>query len=90
VTSIELPRKSGLALIAELKGDPALRSIPVIVLSLHEAPAIIRKSYALGANSYIIKPHALAAFFKVVHTIVAYGFTAVTLAPPPPVSRRSP
>src|SRR5262245_25609139 len=63
VTSLKLVGRQGLELLAEVKGDPALSAIPVIVLSLYNDPAIIRQSYILGANSYIIKPNELNALF---------------------------
>jgi CheY-like chemotaxis protein len=75
VTSINLAGQSGFDLIVAVKQDPALRAIPVIVFSTYTQPEIIQKSYALGANSYITKPHELRAFFGVIHTIVEYCFT---------------
>jgi CheY-like chemotaxis protein len=75
VTSIKLPGKSGFDLIAEVKREPALRAIPVIVLSLYDDPGVIQQSYALGANGYIIKPPALEASFKAIHTMVEEWLT---------------
>jgi CheY-like chemotaxis protein len=71
VTAIKLPGKSGFDLLAGVKRDPALRAIPVIVLSLYDEPAVIQKTYALGANGYLIKPGELEAFFGAIHTRVA-------------------
>ena len=59
-----------------------MRAIPVIVFSTYVQPEIIRKSYTLGANSYIIKPHELRAFLRVIHTLVEYWFTVAVLCDP--------
>jgi chemotaxis family two-component system response regulator Rcp1 len=75
VTSINLPGLSGFELIAAVKRYPALRLIPVIVFSMYDEPAIIQKSYALGANCYITKPQGLDAFFGAIHTLVEYWLT---------------
>jgi chemotaxis family two-component system response regulator Rcp1 len=71
VTSLNLPRRPGFELLAELQHDPALRSIPVIVVSQYDEPAVIQQSYALGAKGYLIKGGELDAFFGAVHTMVA-------------------
>src|SRR5688500_2023163 len=70
VTSINLAGQSGFELLAAVKQDPALRTIPVIVFSTYSQPEIIRKSYVLGANSYITKPHELRAFLGALHALV--------------------
>lgn len=78
VTSINLPGLPGFELIAEVKRDPALRAIPVLVFSHYEDPAIIQQSYTLGANSYIIKPFGLDALFEAIHQIVEAWLTVAT------------
>jgi CheY-like chemotaxis protein len=75
VTSIKVPGMSGFDLLTEVKQDPALQTIPVIILSLYDEPAVIQKSYALGANGYVIKPHELEAFFGAIHKIAADWLT---------------
>jgi DNA-binding NarL/FixJ family response regulator len=70
VTSIKLPGKSGFDLLAEVKHDPALRAIPVIVFSFYDDPAVIQQSYALGANGYVIKLQEVEDFFRAIHTMV--------------------
>ena len=82
VTAINLAGQSGFELLAAVKQDPALRAIPVIVFSTYTQPEIIRKSYALGANSYITKPHELHAFFGAIHALVEYWFTVAVLCDP--------
>jgi chemotaxis family two-component system response regulator Rcp1 len=49
-------KKGGLEVLAEISADPALRSIPVVVLSSSDRPEDIDESYARGANSYVTKP----------------------------------
>ena len=75
VTSINLPGQSGFDLLAAVKGDPALRAIPVIILSLYDEPASSRRAALWGPIGYVIKPRELEAFFKAIHTLVAGWFT---------------
>ena len=58
---LNLPRKDGRAVLAELKADPELRTIPVIVLTTSAAPADIAFAYENHANSYVRKPLGLDA-----------------------------
>jgi two-component system, chemotaxis family, response regulator Rcp1 len=83
MTSINLAgQKSGFELIAAVKQDPLLRAIPVIVFSMYDAPAIIQKSYELGANDYVTKPRELNAFFGAIHAIVDSWLTSTVLCDP--------
>ena len=66
---LNLPRKDGREVLREIKQDPALRTIPVVVLTSSEAEGDIIKSYDLHANCYIIKPVQLHKFISVVHSI---------------------
>ena len=52
---LSMPRRTGLEVLADIKKDTALSSIPVVVLTSSDQPEDIRSSYALGANSYVIK-----------------------------------
>jgi CheY-like chemotaxis protein len=63
---LNLPRKDGREVLAEVKSDPALRSIPVIVLTTSEADEDIARSYDLHANAYVTKPVDLDEFIDVV------------------------
>lgn len=76
---LNLPRKDGRELLAEIKQDPALRSIPVIVLTSSAAPQDIARSHELQANSYVIKPVTLRGFGAVIHQIVSYWLCCATL-----------
>ncbi|MGH7960931.1 MAG: response regulator [Candidatus Binatia bacterium] len=78
---LNLPKKDGHRTLADMKGDPALRCIPVVVLTTSTAPEDISQSYALHANCYIVKPMDLEQFFAVMQAIEEFWFTVVT--PPP-------
>ena len=79
--SLKLPGMSGEQLLAVLKRDPALQTIPAIVLTNSLSPQSIQQSYELGANSYIIKPFGFTQLVEVMHAIVVYWLQVVTQAP---------
>ncbi len=56
---LNLPRKDGRSVLADVKSDPALHCIPVVIFSTSQAAADILRSYELGANSYVSKPATL-------------------------------
>jgi two-component system, chemotaxis family, response regulator Rcp1 len=66
---LNLPRKDGRELLAELKQDPDLSEIPIIVLTTSEADQDIRRAYKLHANCYLTKPIELESFVKKVRSI---------------------
>ena len=78
---IGLPGISGLEVLAEVKADPDLRQIPVIVLTSSKAEEDIFKSYDLHANSFITKPVHLTDLFEVVKGIENFWFGIVKLPP---------
>jgi CheY-like chemotaxis protein len=78
---LNLPRKSGHEVLAEMKGDPALRRIPVVVLTTSVAAADITKSYDLHANVYVAKPVDFDAFAAVVKRIDEFFGHVVKLPP---------
>lgn len=80
---LNLPRKDGREVLAEIKEDPKLRMIPVIVLTTSVAEADIVKAYDLHANSYIPKPVDLDVFITVIQSTVDYWCRIVTLPPHP-------
>jgi chemotaxis family two-component system response regulator Rcp1 len=82
---LNLPRKDGREVLEEVKGDPELRSIPVVVLTSSEAERDIARAYALHANCYITKPVDLDQFITVVRSIEDFWFSIVKL---PPEARR--
>jgi CheY-like chemotaxis protein len=76
---LNLPRKDGRQVLSEMKQDPELRLIPVVVLTTSEAERDILKSYELHANCYITKPVDLDKFINIVRTIEAFWLAIVTL-----------
>ena len=76
---LNLPRKDGREVLEEVKADPALRSIPVVVLTSSEAERDIVQAYALHANCYITKPVDLDQFIRVVKSIEDFWFSIVRL-----------
>jgi len=78
---LNLPKKDGREVLAEIKADEDLKRIPVVVLTTSRAEADIVKTYNLHANCYITKPIDLNQFIKVVHAIEEFWFTIVKLPP---------
>jgi two-component system, chemotaxis family, response regulator Rcp1 len=78
---LNLPRKDGRELLAEIKADPGLREIPVVVLTTSKADEDVVKSYVNHANCYIIKPTDFEYFAQVVRQVVSFWFVVVTLPP---------
>lgn len=76
---LNLPRKDGREVLAELKNDPDLKRIPVVVLTTSAAEIDIVKSYQLHANCYITKPVDLDQFVNVVRSIDDFWLTVVRL-----------
>jgi two-component system, chemotaxis family, response regulator Rcp1 len=76
---LNLPRKDGREVLKEIKQSPALRSIPVVVLTTSSSEADILQSYELHANCYISKPVDLDGFLKVVQSIDNFWLTVVKL-----------
>lgn len=71
---LNMPRKDGRAVLAEVKGDPALRKIPIIVFTTSQSPRDISRSYELGANCYVNKPGNLPEFVAAVTEFGNYWF----------------
>ncbi|CAA7624139.1 Response regulator rcp1 [Magnetospirillum sp. SS-4] len=78
---LNLPRKDGRQVLAEMKADEDLRRIPVVVLTTSQAEQDILRSYDLHANCYITKPVDLDRFISVVRSIEEYWCSVVTLPP---------
>lgn len=76
-----LPKAGGLEVLAEIKGDPELRRIPVVILTTSKAEEDIIKSYDLHANSYIQKPVHLSDFIEMIKAIEDFWFGIVKLPP---------
>jgi len=78
---LDLPRKGGKQVLAEIKADPILRRIPVVILTSSKAEEDIVQSYSLYANCYVTKPIGLERFVKVVKSIEDFWLTIVKLPP---------
>jgi CheY-like chemotaxis protein len=78
---LNLPRKDGREVLADLNADPELKAIPVIVLTTSEAEEDILRSYQLAANAYITKPIDLNEFIAVVRSIENFWLSIVRLPP---------
>jgi len=78
---LNLPKKSGPEVLAEIKADPELRRIPVVILTVSKAEEDVLKSYNLHANCYITKPVNLDQFLEVVKSIEDFWLTVVMLPP---------
>ena len=76
---LNLPKKDGREVLAEIKADPILKRIPVVVLTTSQADEDILRSYDLHANSYVAKPVDLDQFIKVVKSIEEFWLTIVKL-----------
>ncbi len=76
---LNLPRKDGRQVLAELKADPELKIIPIIVLTTSHSDKDILHSYQLNANCYITKPVDFKHFIDVVRSIEQFWLTVVTL-----------
>ncbi|MFA5881879.1 MAG: response regulator [Eubacteriales bacterium] len=76
---LNMPKKSGREVLAEVKADKKLKHIPIVVLTISKAEEDILKSYNLHANCYIIKPVDFNQFIHVVKSIEDFWFTIVKL-----------
>ncbi len=76
---LNLPKKDGREVLAELKDDPALKNIPVVVLTTSKAEQDVLKAYELHANCYITKPVDFDKFMSVVRQIEDFWLTIVKL-----------
>lgn len=79
VLDLNLPRKDGRSVLAELKADPGLAHIPVVIFTTSQASSDITRSYELGANCYLRKPGNLPEFTSVVQTMADFwlGFAGL-------------
>jgi two-component system, chemotaxis family, response regulator Rcp1 len=78
---LNLPRKSGLEVLAEIKQDPNLKAIPIVVLTTSEDEKDVVRSYKLHANCYVTKPVDFERFTEVVREVRNFWFAIVTLPP---------
>ena len=81
---LNLPRKDGRQVLADIKADQQLSSIPVVILTSSQAEEDVARAYHLHANCYVQKPLDLDQFIKVVRAIENFWFTVVKLPPHQP------
>jgi CheY-like chemotaxis protein len=74
---LNMPRMDGREVLAEMKGDPSLRRIPVVILTSSEAESDVAKSYDLHASAYVVKPVDLSGFDQIVKAIESFWFSVV-------------
>lgn len=78
---LNMPRKDGREALREIKNDPSLRQIPVVVLTTSKSDEDIVRSYSLGVNSFITKPVTFEGLVEVMRTLRKYWFEIVELPP---------
>ena len=84
---LKLPKVTGLEVLEAVRGSPALRSVPVVMLTSSQEESDVLKSYELGVNAYVVKP---VAFERFVSAIAELGVFWAVLNEPPPGSLRAP
>jgi CheY-like chemotaxis protein len=78
---LNMPKKDGRQALKEIKADPSLRHIPIVVLTTSKAEEDILRSYDLGVNSFIIKPVTFDQLVDTMKTLTKYWFEIVELPP---------
>jgi two-component system, chemotaxis family, response regulator Rcp1 len=78
---LNLPRKDGREVLAEIKSDPVLRRIPVVILTTSRDEEDVVRTYDLHANCFITKPIDLSQFMRVVRSIESFWLSIVKLPP---------
>lgn len=72
ILDLNLPKKDGWEVLAECKGDPALRAIPIVVFTTSQLGSEVRRCYEMGANSFVAKPFELESFLNTIQLIENY------------------
>lgn len=83
---LKMPRVDGLEVLAAVKGDPAMKPIPIVMLTSSAEESDVVRSYGLGVNAYVVKPVAFDEFVKALRDLGL--FWAVVNRPPPGTVRR--
>jgi two-component system, chemotaxis family, response regulator Rcp1 len=81
ILDLNLPRKDGREVLAEIKSDEKLMQIPVVIMTISQAEEDILNTYKLHANCYISKPIDLNEFIRVIKSIEEFWFSVVKLPP---------
>ena len=80
---LNLPKKDGREVLAAIKGDPNLKTIPVVILTTSQAEEDVIRAYNLNCNCYVTKPVDFDQFTRIVQTIEQFWLSVVTLPPHP-------
>lgn len=75
---LNMPKKNGWQVLNELKQSPLFKHIPVVILTTSKSPEHVRKSYSLGASSFISKPSSFSNLVEVTRILGKYWFDVVT------------
>lgn len=78
---LNMPKKDGRETLKEIKSDPALRAIPVVVLTTSNAEEDILRTYDLGTNSFIVKPVTFDKLVEIIRKVTQYWLEIVRLPP---------
>jgi chemotaxis family two-component system response regulator Rcp1 len=78
---LNLPKKDGREVLAAMKSDPSLKTIPVVILTTSQAEEDVVRAYKLNANCYVTKPVDFEQFTRIVQAIEQFWLTIVTLPP---------
>lgn len=78
---LNLPRKNGGEVLSEIKNDPDLKTIPVLIMTTSQAQQDVTRAYSLNANCYITKPIDLEEFMDLVHSIEDFWLDKACLPP---------
>lgn len=76
---LNMPRKNGFQALAEIRGNTVLRRLPVVVMSTSMANGDVVKTYEIGVNSYIVKPHSFNRLVEVIGSLKYYWLETVQL-----------
>ena len=79
ILDLNMPRKNGFQALAEIKADPVLRRLPVVVMSTSSADEDVLKTYNLGVNSFVIKPFNFNRLVEIVGALKLYWMDTVKL-----------
>jgi CheY-like chemotaxis protein len=84
---LNMPNKDGREALAEIRADPALRHLPIIIYSTSAHPRDVLGSYQAGANSYIVKPSSYSEIARLARDLADYWLGTVRLPPAPEGAR---
>jgi CheY-like chemotaxis protein len=84
ILDIKMPRKNGFEVLREIRADPKLRRLPVVILTSSREEQDLITSYDLGVNAYVVKPVAFPVFVEAVKTLGMF-WAVVNVAPPKPI-----